>query len=1010
MDVIQKQNGFLSKSLAKIATCTFMTATLGIGQLWAATGSMENSRSEIVQQKTTTVTGRIVDEKGDALIGVNVLEKGTANGTITDSNGNYRINVSSSKSVLVFSYIGYLKQEIAAGNKSQQSIILKEDSKNINEVVVIGYGTQKKGDITSAVASVKAENFTFGNAQDASQLIKGQVAGLTVSNGSGDPNAQSNILLRGYGTLEGATAPLILIDGVPGGLTTVAPENIESIDVLKDASAAAIYGTRGANGVIIITTKSGKRDQPTEVNYSSYVSVAGFYKQSQFMSADDVKAGKTAFKDLGYNTDWVKAITQTGFTQNHSVTINGGSKNSAYSANLTYRNQNGVIKNTNSEDLKGLVDMTHYMLNNIVKLNFNYQISNHNNNITNTTDDGPNNIYRQALIRNPTAPVYNSDGSYYEDFQIFQYYNPIAMLNELKGVAKSQMSQLAANLTIEPIQGWKNNLLVSRKTINGTSESYQMADYSTAIGLNGTATRSDNNSRYDQMELTSNYVADFNKHHLSALVGYSYSYNVNEGGGAYNYNFPTDVYLYNNIGSGAALKKGKASIWSGKDDNKLISFFGRVSYGFDNKYNLMLSLRRDGSSEFGVNHKWGLFSSASAGWTISNEKFMHQFNWINNLKLRVGYGVTGELPGSSYKSLTTYDYGTYYYDNGSWVSGLSATTNPNPNLKWEKKAEYNAGLDISVLKDRLGASVDVYQRNSSDILWQYNVPVPPNLYGTTLANVGKMRNSGIEIAINATPVRTKNFEWKTIVTASHNNNKLINLSNDLYQSLNFYETGYLGDPVSMPTQKLEVGKSLGNFFGLKSVGISQNGLWMIENPKTGKAEEFNSNMINDSYYQYLGNGIPKVIMGWRNSFFYKGFDLNISFNGQFGYKILNQQRLFYENNYIAYNRLKSAANPVYGVRPLSSSQQQTFVSYYLENGDFVKLNNLSLGYTFDMKHVKFLSKLRAYVTGENLFCLTSYKGLDPELTNGDKFSIGNDPRDKYPTIRSFTFGINITLK
>jgi TonB-dependent starch-binding outer membrane protein SusC len=1010
MNVNQKTNCF-SKSLFRLAACTLLTTGIGIGQVSAHSGITEKASSEAAQQAAVTIKGRVVDEKGEGLVGVNIKEKGTSNGTITNSDGTYVLDAKGQNSVIVFSYVGYASQEIIPENGKYIKVTLKEDSKLVDEVVVIGYGTQRKGDVTSAVTSVKAENFTFGNAQDAAALIKGQVAGLSITNGSGDPNATSNIVLRGIATLNGTTTPLILVDGVPGDVSTVAPESIESIDVLKDASAAAIYGTRGANGVIIITTKKGKREQKTELNYSSYLSTSGFYKQSEFMSAEDVKNGKTAFTDLGSTTDWVKAVTQMGFTQNHSVSLTGGGTNSVYSAGLTYRDQDGVIKKTNSKDIKGTFDLTQYMLNNIAKLNINYVVSNHSNNVTTATDDGITNIYRQALIHNPTAPVYNSDGTYYENFNVYQYYNPVAILNEKSGENKTLSSQITTNLTVEPIKGWQTNIMLSRNTTYGSYGYYNTQNYysSSSLGLNGSAYRSDANSRADQLEITSKYMTVFGKSRVSALVGYSYNYNVYEGGSSYNYDFPTDAYGYNNISAGAALKAGNASISSYKNDNKLIGYFGRISYAYDDKYNLLLSVRREGSSKFGDNNKWGTFPSASVGWTISKEPFMKDQNWISNLKLRSGYGVTGEIPSSSYLSLTTYTYGTYYYSNGSWVSGLSATTNPNPDLKWEKSAEFNLGLDISVLKDRLGATVDFYNKNTSDMLWSYNVPTPPNLYGTTLANVGKMRNTGIEIAINASPIKTKDFEWKTTVTASHNDNKLVSLSNDLYETTNYLNTGYAGDPISLPTHRLEVGKSLGNFWGLKTVGISDNGLWLIENPKTGEAEEFNANMLNDDYRQYLGNGIPKLIMGWNNQFKYKNFDLSLSFNGQFGYKILNEERMFYENNSISYNRLKSAANLVYGKRTLSSSQSQTFVSYYLENGDFVKLNNVTFGYNFNTNKLKLVKKIRLYVTGENLFCITGYSGLDPELTNSDIYSYGNDSRDKYPTIRSFTFGLNITL-
>ena len=496
------------------------------------------------------------------------------------------------------------------------------------------------------------------------------------------------------------------------------------------------------------------------------------------------------------------------------------------------------------------------------------------------------------------------------------------------------------------------------------------------------------------------------------MAGYSYQYNVNEGFNANNYDFQNDFFLYNNLGVGSALKDGKAGMGSYKNDNKLIGFFGRISYGYADKYNVLISMRHEGSSKFGDNYKWGNFPSASLGWTISNEEFMKNIGWLDDLKLRAGFGVTGVIPNDSYLSLTRYNLGSsYYYEDGEWKPGLEVASNPNPDLKWEKSTEYNIGMDFSILKNRVGGSIDVYTKKTSDMLWWFDVPTPPNLYSQTLANVGKMRNRGIELAINATPVRIKYFEWKTTVTASHNANQLLRLSNDLYETANEHDEGGLGEPISISTHRLEVGKSIGNYFGLKSVGVSENGLWLIENPETGEAEEITDNMLNnDKYRQYLGNGLPKVYLGWSNTFRYKNFDLSFQMTSQLGFKILNEPRAYYENNSVAFNRLRSVQKAPYGGQyTLSSAQKQTFVSYYLEKGDFLKMTNMTFGYTVPLDVNKYVKGIRVYVSGDNLFCITGYDGLDPELSNNDATAGGIDRRDKYPVIRSFTFGVNVTF-
>ena len=963
-----------------------------------------------VTQQGVTVKGVVKDAKGEPIIGATVTEKGTKNATVTDYDGNYSLNVSSRNAVLVVSYIGFVAQEIKAGG----DVTLQEDNALLNEVVVIGYGTQRKGDITSAITSVKAEDFAQGNIRDAGDLIKGKVAGLSITNGSGDPSAASSIRLRGIISLKGGNSPLVLVDGLEGSLSSVAPENIESIDVLKDASAAAIYGTRGAAGVILITTKAGKRETRTTANYSGYLSLASFGKKLDMMDGSDIRAGKTNYTDRGYDTDWIDAVSRTALTHNHNVNISGGNKSTSYNADFTYRDQKGVFIDTYAKEMHFNGGVSHWMFNDMLKLQFNILKRWHENG---PVDAAGQMVYRQALMRNPTEPIYAEDGDYYENFGINYYYNPVGILKEHTGEYKTETTRLTGNVTLEPIKGWQTNLMLSTERYNAHDEGYYTSKYYGQKNsyTTGYAYHSYAYNRSDNLELTSTYKHQFGDHRIEALVGYSYQYQVDESFYANNTNFASDFYQYNNMGLGRYLKDGKAGMGSGKSDDKLIGFFGRISYGFADKYNVLVSFRREGSSKFGENNKWGSFPSASLGWTISKEKFMEGTrSWLDNLKLRAGFGVTGVIPGARYLSLTTWALGSpYYYDaNGVWQQGLSVDQNPNPDLKWEKSTEYNIGLDFAVLGDRIWGSVDVYRKKTVDMLWEYDVPVPPNLYPRTMANVGEMRNQGIELAINAIPYRTKDFEWKTTATFAHNATKLLSLSNDLYETANEHDEAWLGEPISLSTQRMEVGKPLGQWFGLKSVGVSENGLWMIENPKTGEAVEFNDNMLTDkeNWYQNLGNAIPKVNVGWSNTLKYKDFDLNMQFTGQFGFKILNEARAYYQNNAVTYNRLKDAAEAPYDDgNVLKPAQKQTFVSYYLSNGNFFKLSNLTLGYNVPLKENKYIKAVRAYVSADNVFTITAYNGLDPELSNGDPQYSGIDSRDKYPTIRTYTFGLNVTF-
>lgn len=1000
-----------SRAFVKVSACVVLSA--GCLPMAAYAESVEAPVVEsVLQQKA--ISGKVVDSKGESIIGANIMEKGTTNGTITDFDGNFNLNVAAN-AVLQISYIGYKTQEIPVNQlKAGAVITLKEDTEVMDEVVVIGYGTQRKGDVTSAISSVKAEDFTVGKVGDAADLIKGKVAGLSIAKGSGDPNATSAIRLRGVISVNGSTTPLILIDGVEGDLSTVAPENIEAIDVLKDASAAAIYGTRGANGVILITTKTGKREAHTTASYSGYVSASQFGKKLDFMTAEDVRAGKTNFTDKGYDTDWLDAISRTGFTHNHNFNISGSTKQTTYSADFTYRKEDGVIMNTYAEDIRMRFDVSHWMLNDMLKVNLNMVKKWHKNSATNATATDQSNIYRQAIARNPTAPIYNEDGSYNEDFGVNYYYNPVGMLEERLGTYTYEETRAAGNITFEPIKGWQTNLMLATSRFGAHDKGYNTSDYygNQLNQWTGYAYHTNSESFQNNLELTSKYDLNVGKHRMNAMVGYSYQYYKYEQNYANNYNFPTDFFQWNNLGIGQALKEGKAGMGSSASENTLIGFFARVSYAYDNRYNLLVSVRREGSSKFGDNNKWGTFPSASLGWTISNEEFMKGITWLNNLKLRAGFGITGVIPNNSYISLTKYTYGSsYYYSDGKWLPGLSVSSNPNPDLRWEKSTEFNVGLDWSVLDNRLGGSIDVYNKKTTDLLFWYTVPTPPNLFNSTLANAGSVRNQGIEVAVNAVPVRTKDFEWKTVVTVSANKNKLLSLSNDMYESNSFMDTGGLGEPISISTHRMEEGRALGEFYGLKSVGVSENGLFLIEKPDGEVVEFSNDQLKNDEYRQYLGSGLPKVYLGWTNNLSYKNWDLSMQFTSQLGFKILNEPRAFYENNSIAYNRLKSVEEAPYGGQyTLSSSQPQTFVSYYLEDGDFLKLTNLTIGYTFPIKkNNKYIKGVRAYLSGDNLFCITGYSGLDPELSNWYPTSAGIDARDKYPSIRSFTFGLNLTF-
>ncbi len=967
-----------------------------------------SNTSEQLAPLAWEITGIIKNASGEPIPSVTIREEGTNNGTVSNADGKYTISVKNGQSTLLFSMIGYVSTRVPVGTQKVINVSLVEDNLQLGEVVVIGYGTQKKSEITTATATVKAKDFNQGVVRDASELIKGKIAGLSISNGSGDPLAGPSVSLRGIASLQGSSAPLILINGVPGSFDSVAPNDIASVDVLKDASASAIYGTRGANGVILITTKSAEKDMPNTLSYSFNIATSSFAKKADFLNASGLRSllannVKMPFVDEGYATDWLSEISRKALIANHNLNFKGGSAKSNYVANINYGDQQGVFLDSYNKELKISFDMNHYMFNDKLKFNFNIVRG------TYQTGAFDGNIYRQALIRNPTARPKDDNGDWTQTRR-FQYSNPLASIVETDQMGESAYTRITGGLTLTLLPGWVSTLTVSSLKNTSFNGSYETKKNISNVygGKNGVATVSNSKNSSDILEATSRYSKAIGKHDFSVLGGYSYQYNVADGSFIYNYDFPTDAFTYNNIGAGNALKDGTASMGSSKSDDKLIGFFGRASYGFDNRFHLLASIRNEGSSKFGNNNKWGLFPAVSAGWTISNEPFMKNVRGVNNLKLRAGYGETGVIVGGSYLSQTLLKYEGDFYDNGKWVKGLVAASNPNPDLRWEKSQEVNIGIDFSFLKNRINGSIDLYNKQTKDMLWEYSVPQPPNLYGTTLANVGKMENKGIEILLNGSPVRTNSFEWNTSLTFSHNQNKLLSLSNDLYKiEGDFLNVGDAGDPISFSTHRLEVGQPIGNFWGLKSVDITDDGKWIIETAD-GTRKTLTPDLYgDDKSKQYLGNGIPSFRAGWTNYIKYKNFDISVQFNGAFGFQILNGQRMFYENPNINYNMLTTAQDKIYGKTKLNYSQ--TYVSYYIEDGDYVKIDNASIGYNLNTKKIPFIKSMRLFVSGTNLATFTKYKGIDPEIAVNDLRTPGFDNRDKYPTVRTFTLGVNVNF-
>lgn len=967
------------------------------------------SLTALAQQK---VTGKVKDSSGEPVIGASVVVKGNNTmGTITDFDGNFMLDVPA-KSVLVISYIGYVTQEVPTAGKNSLEIVLKEDTKTLDEVVVIGYGTQRKGDVTSSVASVKADNFVKGAVKDVGQLIQGKVAGLAITNPNGDPTGSTQIRLRGTNTIGGAnTAPLVLIDGIPGELGTVAPEDVESVDVLKDGSAAAIYGTRGTNGVILITTKQAKGVDINQVEYNGYISTSLIAKKLDMLNADEFR---TLYpdQDHGADTDWIDEISRTPVSHVHNLSLMGGNSKTNYIANLNYTSRQGIMKKSDFESFQGRIEVTHRMFDDKLKLKFG--LFGKKNQMESTTSGGSFRgwVYGQATRRNPTDPVRNEDGTWNENVSKFEYENPLALLYEAEGNVKKTQLRYNGNIVYNPIKDLTLSAVFSYIRDNMNRGYGETLNHISALrdGLAGWSSVGAYTKMEKLMELTAQYNKEIGAHKFSVLGGYSYNETDFEELWIDNYGFQDDYFGgWHNIGIGSALKDGKANIGSKKTPTNLIGFFGRATYSFKNRYLLMGALRYEGASQlWGTDNAWGLFPSISVGWRITEEAFMKNQKIFDDLKLRVGYGVTGSQPKDPFLGVAMLKYGSYAFVNGNWVQTIVPASNPNPDLKWEEKKETNIGLDFVSWGGRLSGSIDYYNRDVDGLIYEYGVPTPPNLYNKTMANGGTMRNRGVEVLVTVVPVQNKDFEWSTTGTFSLNSNKLISLSGSIFKSdYDYFNTGtveYSGQVAD--SHRVQVGESIGNFYGFKVVDVDSEGRWIYED-RNGELVNYKDFTHAPEDKHVIGNGLPKWYAGWNNTLRYKNFDLNVTMRGAFGFQIINGGRMNYENvkNSRFENRLKSVNDLVFGKHTLSPEVEPEFNSYYVEDGDYWKIDNITLGYSFGQVG-KYIKSLRIYGSVLNALTITGYKGIDPEVST-DGLTPGYDTRDRYPSVRSFTFGVNV---
>ncbi|TRX21656.1 SusC/RagA family TonB-linked outer membrane protein [Flavobacterium franklandianum] len=944
------------------------------------------------------VKGTVYDKTGEALPGVSILEIGTKNSTLTDFSGKFVLEMSKEGTIQI-SYMGYITQSIPVNASTVPSITvsLKDDTFLLEAVVVsVGYGTVKKSDLTGAITSISSKDLVKGVITSTEQALQGKVAGLAIVQGSGDPSSGSTMRIRGGTSLTASNNPLVVVDGVAGvDINVIQPSDIKSIDVLKDASATAIYGSRGANGVIIITTKAGTKT--STVVYNGFTGVGFTTNHVDMLSANQWRGyvrdnQLTNAVDYGATTNWQKELEQTAYTSSHTLSLSSSNEMNGIRSSVSYLDNEGVIKESGLKRLSGNISGHQYALNKAIK--FDTGIF--------ATFDKWNpidyRIFQRAYNLNPTIPVYNQNGEFTSIGGTI-YENPVEILTNR--TANNKRTRLLGYFKTEAnfLTDFNAVLNVSSE-YNGTQTNTYKPTYAVMEGTTqvGYAQKTYGEYITSQAEAYLNYTKVLGKNNIGVMGGYSYLENTYEGFGAQRQGFVTDLFGYNNLGAGSDYQLG--DVYSYKGKSNLISLFARANYSYDSRYMITGTIRRDGSSRFGENNKWGVFPSAAVAWNITNEPFMKSTEkWLSNLKFRVSYGVTGNQDGiGEYKSLSLLGVGNdSYYDpvTDSWSLAYSPKQNANPDLKWESTAQTNIGVDFSLFK-RLTGSIDVYSKLTSDLLYTYEVPQPPYLVGTMLANVGELSNKGYEIALNASIVDTKDFTIDANLTFSQNKQKIEKLSNANYET-DIILSGSLHGLPGMSGQYSQIiaeGYPVGTFWGYESSGLDENGEFILADEKSA-----------------LGDIQPDFNLGLGVNMTYKNFDFQASGYGMFGQKVLNA------TNMILYDPLRMPSNNVPDDFLNSGIESPpTYSSHWIEDASFFRVQNLTLGYTVPMKNKD--TSLRLFVIGQNLFVFTKYSGVDPEIglnayDGQDQTGLASPGIDKfnnYPRPTTVSLGLFFTLK
>ncbi|GIL24053.1 MAG: SusC/RagA family TonB-linked outer membrane protein [Bacteroidota bacterium] len=942
-----------------------------------------------------TITGKVTAaDDGSGIPGVNILEKGTTNGTVTDFNGNYQISVGAN-ATLVFSFVGYTTQEVSVGGQSVVNVSMQSDVTALSEVVVVGYGSQDKKEITGSVVALNAEQFNKGNVNDPRQLLQGKVPGLSIYNRGGNPNSSATFRLRGISTIGSNSQPLIVIDGVLGAsLDNVDPNDIESINVLKDGSAAAIYGSRGSAGVILVTTKRGSKGKST-VDYNGYVATDNVFRRQPVMTASEyIAAGGN---DLGAVTDWQDEVTQTGVSNVHNIAIASGTQSTSFRASVNYRNVNGVLRKSGFDQVNVRANLSHSALNNKLKFDFGFSSTDRR------SDFSFNEALRYAVLFNPTAPVRFSNGDFYQAV-LFDNYNPVAILEQNINEGKRKTINYSARVDYNLVENLTFTVNFARQFENNFNGTY-FSKSSFYVGLNrkGLARRFVSDSDFTLFEGWGTYQKEFGKVNLDVTAGYSFQQEnyedlYIEAGG-----FQNDALGYNQLEQAADFTLGgsRPNVSSTQSpDNRIIAFFGRANLTFDKGIYFNASVRREGSSKLGVNNQWGIFPSFGLGVDLAN--YVEIPN-VNSLKLRAGFGVTGSLPNEAGLAQDLYTFNRNNYT-------VTFARNANPDLKWEQKEETNFGVDFGV-GSKLTGSLDFFVRNIKDFILTRDVDQAVYVSGRRTENVGALRTKGIELALNYNSVNFGEVKWNPGLVLSSNSTELTEFFNTRFVTGEFGSPGQNGTPLNL----VEVGKKLGTIWGpvfdrVQIDGINGTVVLKDLNGDGVIKGDAGQALLDDADFKQLGKAFPTMELGWTNQLSYKNWDMNVFFRGAFGHSLINQFRGFYEpidpGAINSYNRIKTD-------KAVAGLTEAKYSSLYVEKADFLKLDNITLGYKLNLPNSNSFRNIRFYTTIQNAFMITNYTGIDPEPVFGDPEDNNNplitgvDRRSTYFFARTFTLGVNV---